>query len=185
MMFNFGSWRRRLAVLVIVTKSLTGCVTVGSEVGDIGTGQEIIEAAGRIDCHRDDGRLCWDPRPGARLQIDSAHLGLQSSLQGINHPECLIIKSSTSSCLPFEGSHAARCSTVAANWSVLRSEHSQTFGTCHPAYINWSRMAASRITFTSNFACQKLWTRRWSGFVTTPLVAMPEVAMHEEDCLTF
>lgn len=43
MMSNGRCWRRRLAALVIVTYSRTGCVAIGSEAGRLATCPPVIE----------------------------------------------------------------------------------------------------------------------------------------------
>jgi len=43
MKFNAGCWKRRLAVLVIVTSWLTGCATAGFETGSVAACPPVVE----------------------------------------------------------------------------------------------------------------------------------------------
>jgi len=43
MIFNAECWRRRLAVLVIVTSWLTGCATAGFDTGGVGACPPVVE----------------------------------------------------------------------------------------------------------------------------------------------
>jgi len=43
MTFNAGCWRRRLAVLVIVTSWLTGCATAGFETNGVAACPPVVE----------------------------------------------------------------------------------------------------------------------------------------------
>ncbi|WP_026784116.1 MULTISPECIES: hypothetical protein [Hyphomicrobiales] len=54
MMSIAGCWKRRLAVLAIATSLLSGCATVGSDGGGLGTCPPVVEYTGQIQARAAD-----------------------------------------------------------------------------------------------------------------------------------
>ena len=78
---NAGCWKRRLAALAIATSLLSGCVTVGSEVGRLAACQPMVEY-GREFQARVAEELMLLPEPSAVAEMLSDYAVMREQARG-------------------------------------------------------------------------------------------------------